>query len=78
MKLVYALRGRINYLFYRWIMRPLIFLWEAEEAHNKLKKFGLLFTSNPIGKLVLSALFYYKHKSLNTTVDGIKYDNPIS
>jgi dihydroorotate dehydrogenase len=77
MKLVYALRGRINYLFYRWIIRPLIFLWEAEEAHNKLKRFGLLFSSSVFGRLILRVLFYYQHTSLNTMVDGIKYDNPI-
>jgi len=77
MKLIYSLRGLVNYFFYRWIVRPIIFLWEAEEAHNKLKQFGLLFTANPIGKRILSALFYYQHKCLNTTVDGIKYDNPI-
>ncbi|RUM83709.1 MAG: quinone-dependent dihydroorotate dehydrogenase [Candidatus Thioglobus sp.] len=77
MKLVYALRGQINYFFYRWIARPLIFLWEAETAHNKLKKFGLLFSSKFLGRRLLKALFYYQHPSLNTTVDGIKYDNPI-
>ena len=77
MKLVYVLRSQINYLFYRWIARPLIFLWEAEEAHNKIKKFGLLLTSNILGRSLLKALFYYQHTSLNTTVDGIRYDNPI-
>ncbi len=77
MKSVYALRGKINYLFYRWIVRPLIFLWPGEEAHNKLKIFGLLFSSSVFGRRLLKALFYYQHKSLNTTVDGVKYDNPI-
>lgn len=77
MKLIYATRGQINYLFYRWIVRPLIFLWEAEKAHNKLKQFGLLLSSNALGRAFLKVLFYYQHKSLNTTVDGIKYDNPI-
>jgi len=77
MKLIYALRGQINYLFYRWIMRPLIFLWEAEKAHNKLKQFGLLLASSALGRRLLKVLFYYQHKSLNTTVDGIKYNNPI-
>ena len=77
MKLIYATRGQINYLFYRWIVRPLIFLWDAEKAHNKLKQFGLLLSSNALGRAFLKVLFYYQHKSLNTTVDGIKYDNPI-
>lgn len=77
MKLVYVLRGWINYLLYRWIMRPLIFLWEAEGVHNKLKQFGLLFSSSIFGRRILKVLFYYQHTSLNTTVDGIKFDNPI-
>jgi dihydroorotate dehydrogenase len=76
MKLVYVLRGQINYWFYRAI-RPLIFLWSGEEAHNKLKKVGLLLASNSLGRSILRVLFYYQHKSLNTTVDGVKYDNPI-
>ena len=77
MKLIYTMRGQINYWFYRWIVRPLIFLWEAEKAHNKLKQFGLLLSSNALGRGLLKLLFYYQHKSLNTTVDGVNYDNPV-
>ena len=77
MQLIYQLRGLINTLFYRWVVRPLVFLWEAEKAHNKLKQFGLIFASNRLGRGLLKILFYYKHSSLKTTVDGVKYDNPI-
>jgi dihydroorotate dehydrogenase len=77
MNLIYTIRGTVNYLIYRWMVRPLVFLWEAEKAHNKLRAFGLLFASNFFGRWLLKLLFYYKHKSLNTVVDGIEYDNPI-
>jgi len=77
MNLIYTIRGTVNYLIYRWMVRPLVFLWEAEKAHNKLRAFGLLFASNFFGRWLLKFLFYYKHKSLNTVVDGIEYDNPI-
>lgn len=77
MQLIYQLRGLINHLLYRWIVRPLVFLWTAEKAHNKLKQFGLFFASNILGRGFLKILFYYKHSSLNTIVDGVKYDNPI-
>lgn len=77
MKFIYALRGQINRFFYRWIVRPLVFLWEAEEAHNKLKYFGLLLASNTLGRYLLKTLFFYQHKSLYTKVDGVEYNNPI-
>lgn len=77
MKLIYSIRASINYSVYRIIIRPLIFLWEAEYAHNQLKKFGSIVSSSEFGRFVLKSLFYFQHKSLNTTVDGIRYSNPI-
>ncbi|MDG2395413.1 quinone-dependent dihydroorotate dehydrogenase [Candidatus Thioglobus sp.] len=77
MKLIYSIRASINYLVYRIIIRPLIFLWEAEYAHNQLKRFGSIVSSSVFGRFVLKSLFYFQHKSLNTTVDGITYNNPI-
>jgi dihydroorotate dehydrogenase len=77
MNLIYSIRGSINHLLYRWVIRPLVFLWEAEKAHDKFRAFGLLFVSTVLGRFILKGLFYYKHESLNTTVDGIEYSNPI-
>ena len=77
MRLIYIIRAKVNYLIYRFVIRPLIFLWEAEHAHNQLKKFGLLLSNNVLGRRLLKALFYFSHPSLKTTVDGVSYDNPI-
>ena len=75
--IILALRGFITSTTYRFIIKPLIFLWAPEIAHNKLKAFGKFMSSNSLGRSILSTLFYYQHKSLNTTVDGVSYDNPI-
>jgi dihydroorotate dehydrogenase len=75
--LILSIRGFINRNTYRFIVKPLIFLWPPEIAHNKLKAFGKTMSANTFGRSILSTLFYYKHPSLNTTVDGVSYDNPI-
>jgi|APSaa5957512535_1039671.scaffolds.fasta_scaffold12881_4 hypothetical protein len=36
MNLIYSIRGSVNYLLYRWVIRPLVFLWEAEKAHMSM------------------------------------------
>jgi len=76
-RLIYSIRAWVNYLTYRLIIRPLIFLWEAEHAHNQLKKFGLVLSKHAVGRFLLKSLFFYQHKSLNTIVDGVSYKNPI-
>ena len=77
MKTVYDLKGLFNYFIYRWMIRPLIFLWPPEIAHNKLKAFGLWMGSGAFGRWLLRKLFYFEHPSLNTQVDGIHYRNPL-
>ncbi len=75
--LVLSIRGFINRNLYRFIIKPLIFLWPPEIAHNKLKTFGKAMSSNVLGRSILRILFYYKHPSLETVVDNVRYDNPI-
>jgi dihydroorotate dehydrogenase len=72
-----SIRGFIAKFIYRWLLRPLIFLWSGEVAHHKLMTFGLLFGSNFIGRFILRILFFYKNKRLNTRVNGIDYKNPL-
>ncbi len=77
MNLIFSLRALITSLTYRFILKPLIFLWAPEIAHNKLKTFGKIMSATPFGRLILRTMFYYKHPTLNTVVDGISYDNPV-
>lgn len=76
MNLIIGIRNFILHLMYRAV-RPLIFLMEPESAHYSLKRVGVFLGSNPVTRFLTGLLFDYSHKSLNTTVDGIKYRNPI-
>ena len=76
----------MNYLiafrnFTLWLgfraLRPLIFLMEPEKAHYALKKIGVFLGKYSVTRILTAFLFNYENKSLNTTVDGINYLNPI-
>ena len=76
MSFIVGIRNLTLKILYR-IFRPAIFLMEPENAHYSLKKIGVFLGSNPITRTLTSLLFNYKHKALNTTVDGVEYRNPI-
>ena len=73
---IVAIRNLLLKISYR-IARPLIFLMEPEHAHYSLKRIGVFLGSNPLTRFFTSLFFNYGHKSLNTTVDGISYRNPV-
>ncbi|MEM6694075.1 MAG: quinone-dependent dihydroorotate dehydrogenase [Pseudomonadota bacterium] len=70
-------RNRILRLLYLGVAKPLIFLWEPEEAHANLKVVGKFLGSNAITRKLTAILFYYAHPALETTVDGVSYPNPV-
>lgn len=59
------------------VTRPLIFLMDPEDAHYMFKRVGVFLGSNALTRAFTSLLFNYEHNSLNTTVDGVKYRNPV-
>lgn len=71
-----GIRNFILKVLYR-AARPLIFLMEPENAHYSLKRVGVILGSNPITRFLTSIFFNYGHRSLNTTVNGIQYRNPL-
>ena len=76
MSTLVGLRNFVLWALYR-AARPLIFLMEPENAHYSMKRIGVLLGSNPITRWITSFFFNYSHKSLNTTVDGVEYRNPL-
>ena len=77
MSFIIGIRNFILGVLYKYILKPLIFLWEPEEAHSKLKVLGKILQSNFITRYISSILFGYGNKKLNITVDGVKYKNPV-
>ena len=76
MSSIVALRNLFLRVGFR-IIRPLIFLMEPEQAHNSLKRVGVFLGNNFFLRKITGLLFNYDHPSLNTTVNGIDYRNPI-
>ncbi len=74
---IVGIRNFILKLFFRFIIKPLVFLWEPEDAHDNLKVAGKFLSSNPITLAFTRLLYYYSHPSLHTKVDGVSYQNPI-
>ena len=58
-------------------IRPLIFLMEPEQAHYSLKRVGVFLGKFWLTRKLTSLLMNYKHDSLNITVDGVDYKNPV-
>lgn len=76
MSFIIGIRNFILRVMYRAI-RPLIFLMDPENAHYTLKRLGVFLGSNLFTRFITSLFFNYGHKSLNTTVDGVQYRNPV-
>ncbi|MFD2178297.1 quinone-dependent dihydroorotate dehydrogenase [Veronia pacifica] len=76
MSYIVGLRNFLLKVVYR-ISRPVIFLMDPEAAHYRFKRVGVLLGSNALTKALTSFFFDYNHKSLNITVDGVKYRNPV-
>ena len=76
MSSIVALRNLFLRVGFR-IIRPLIFLMEPEHAHSSLKRVGVFLGNNFFLRKITGLLFNYDHPSLNTTVNGIDYRNPI-
>ncbi len=76
MNFIIAVRNLVLKIMYR-IMRPAIFLMDPENAHYSMKKIGVVLGSNALFRGLTGLLYDYNHRSLNTTVDGVTYRNPI-
>ena len=73
---IIGIRNKVMWMGYQ-LIRPLIFLMEPEQAHYSLKRVGVFLGKFWITRKLTSLLMNYKHESLNITVDGIDYKNPV-
>lgn len=62
---------------YRKIIKPILFLFPADDVHTFFLKIGKYFGNSKFLKLLTFKIFSYKNKILNTTVAGIDFENPI-
>ena len=69
--------GRVRMSVYSRYLRPLLFRFDPEWAHDRAIRVGeVVGTMRPVGK-VLSALYGFSDRRLETEVCGISFPNPV-
>jgi len=62
---------------YKNLMKPLLFLQDAEKVHNNFTSLGETLGRAPLTRKLTNTLFSYNNEKLTKTVDGIEFKNPI-
>lgn len=71
---IYNLKHKIIGVFYRHLIKPILFKIDAESVHNQATKLGELFENQ---NWFLSHLFCFKKISLNKKLLELEFGNPI-
>ena len=59
------------------LLRPLLFLQDSEAIHERTGKFGYMAGKSAIVRGVSKQLYSYEHSSLEQTVFGLRFKNPL-
>ena len=62
---------------YKYILKPILFRFDAEIVHNFMTPIGEFLGTYKITKKITSMLFNYEDKKLERVVDGIVFPNPV-
>src|SRR3989344_1098492 len=71
------LRNKINSLFYKEILKKILFHLDPESVHDIFVNFGEVLGSNILTRRITSLQYNYQNKALEQEVMGIKLRNPI-
>lgn len=63
--------------FYQSILKPLLFLRDAEAVHNTFTTIGSLLGKSPITRQLISFMFAHHDPRNRRIIDGILFSNPI-
>jgi dihydroorotate dehydrogenase len=73
----FPLRLAAMSLLYQRLLRPFVWLFDAEFVHNRFVFFGQLLSKFPFGKSLTGLFFSYKSDTLGKTIAGIYFPNPV-
>lgn len=76
-EILITLRNCLTRIFYKLIARPMFFLIDAENIHDKVIRFCQFFGKYSILRGFTSLLFSYSNPVLEQKIHGIKFPNPI-
>jgi dihydroorotate dehydrogenase subfamily 2 len=64
-------------LLYRYLTKPLLFRFNPERVHERVLALGAFAGRHALTRRLLKACFGFRHPSLETTVAGIRFANPV-
>lgn len=64
-------------LIYKNLMKPMLFMQDAEKVHDRFTNLGERLGKNKLTKKTLRSLLSYNHKNLEQEIDGILFKNPV-
>src|SRR3989344_2262424 len=64
-------------LIYKKTLKQILFNMDPEDVHNKMIRFGTMLGKTGMGRSFTRAMFFYEHPSLQNTVAGITFKNPV-
>jgi len=70
-------RNHTIHTLYKWILKPILFQFDAELVHDYFIKMGHFFGKYKITQKTCSILFNYQDSSLEQTIKGINFKNPV-
>ena len=71
------LRAILPIMLYKYILKPILFLFSPETVHNVFVSFGEFLGKYSITRKVVRSIYGYKGPDISKTVDGITYTTPI-
>lgn len=74
---IIAIRNAIIGALYRNILKPVLFLIDAEKIHESFIRIGSILGSTGFGRTCTRILFGYKDHALEQDILNIHFDNPI-
>ncbi len=77
MELLFRFRAIIISFLYRRLLRPVFFLIDPEKVHDLMLARGLRLGKSAFGRCATRLAFYYGHPSLEQTVKGVHFPNPV-
>lgn len=72
-----AARNALLGIAYRAVLKPLFFCMPPETIHARMVRAGEALGKSKVARTILGAAFSYAHPSLEQTVCGIRFSNPI-
>ncbi|MCK9186286.1 quinone-dependent dihydroorotate dehydrogenase [Candidatus Gracilibacteria bacterium] len=72
-----SLKNAVIKFSYKYILKPILFLFDAELIHDLFVTMGKILGSNFVTRFFTRAIFYYKNKMLEQKILGIKFENPV-